>query len=198
MSQRNLVILLFVSLALNLFILGAAAGAYVFGDRMHHRHPEFHGGNPMMMAGSVLPDNEAQAYRDAVSAQVMAERQKVRALVQGVRRLVRPLSEAAALVIGEHPGRIETARRAELADRALEALVDGVVGQPDERRDLLRPQARQGEAQAFALARRQLLDGFVTHCHQDSACVARYKAERKRRRQARRPDGADAEPYPAP
>jgi uncharacterized membrane protein len=77
-SQRNLVILLFVSLALNLFILGAAAGAYVFGDRMHHRRPEFHGGNPMMMAGSVLPDNEAQAYRDAVSAQVMAERQKVR------------------------------------------------------------------------------------------------------------------------
>jgi len=77
-SQRNLVILLFVSLALNLFILGAAAGAYVFGDRMHHRRPEFRGGNPMLMASSVLPDNEAQAYREALSAQVMAERQKVR------------------------------------------------------------------------------------------------------------------------
>jgi uncharacterized membrane protein len=76
-SQRNLVILLFVSLALNLFILGAAAGAYFFGDRMHHRRPEFRGGNPMLAASAVLPDNEAQAYRDAVSAQVMAERQKV-------------------------------------------------------------------------------------------------------------------------
>jgi uncharacterized membrane protein len=77
-SQRNLFILLFVSLALNLFILGAAAGAYVFGDRMHHRHPEFRGGgNPMLSAASVLPDNEAEAYREALSAQVMAERQKV-------------------------------------------------------------------------------------------------------------------------
>lgn len=77
MSQRNLIILLFVSLALNLFILGAAAGAYVFGDRLHHRRPEFRGGNPMLAASSVLPDGEAQAYRDALSAQVMAERQKV-------------------------------------------------------------------------------------------------------------------------
>jgi uncharacterized membrane protein len=77
MSPRSLVIALFASLALNLFILGLAAGAYFLGDRMHHRRPEFRGGNPMMAAGAVLPDNEAEAYRDALSGQVMAERPKV-------------------------------------------------------------------------------------------------------------------------
>lgn len=85
MRQRNLVILLFVSLALNLFILGAVAGAYVFGGRMHHHRPEFRGGNPMLSAASALPDSEAEAYRQALSAQVMAERQKVHE-ARGLRR----------------------------------------------------------------------------------------------------------------
>jgi uncharacterized membrane protein len=76
-TQRTLLIALFASLALNLFVIGVAAGAYVFGDRLHHRRGEFRGpGNLMFAAAAGLPEAEAQGYREALSAQVMAERPK--------------------------------------------------------------------------------------------------------------------------
>ncbi|HEV2531062.1 periplasmic heavy metal sensor [Phenylobacterium sp.] len=79
MSRRTLLILLFVSLALNLFILGAGAGAFLFGERLFpHRQPQFRGGPPMFAAASTLPDAEAQAYRDALSAQALAVRPRLR------------------------------------------------------------------------------------------------------------------------
>ena len=79
MSRRTLLILLFVSLALNLFVLGAGAGAFLFGERLFpHRPPPFGGGPPMFAAAATLPDAEAQAYRDALSAQALAVRPKMR------------------------------------------------------------------------------------------------------------------------
>lgn len=71
MSQRTLFIALFVSLAVNLFVLGALAGVYLFGPRLHHRPPEFRGGPPMMAAAAALPENQRAAYHDALRAEVM-------------------------------------------------------------------------------------------------------------------------------
>jgi uncharacterized membrane protein len=77
-SRRTLLIIVFVSLALNLFVLGAGAGAFLFGERLFpHRPPPFRGGPPMFAAAAVLPEAEAQAYRDALSAQALAVRPKL-------------------------------------------------------------------------------------------------------------------------
>jgi uncharacterized membrane protein len=66
-SRRTLIILLFVSLALNLFIVGAIAGGFVFGERFHHRRPpQFRGGPPMFAAGASLPDAERGPFLDAL------------------------------------------------------------------------------------------------------------------------------------
>lgn len=79
MSRRTLFILLFVSLALNLFILGAGAGAFLLGERLHpDRPPGMRGGPPMFAAAASLPDAEAQAYRDALSAEALAVRPTLR------------------------------------------------------------------------------------------------------------------------
>lgn len=79
MSQRNQLILLFVSLALNLFIVGAVAGAWLLGGHLPGRGgggPR--GGPPMFAAASVLPDNEADAYRDVLGAEAQAVRPRLR------------------------------------------------------------------------------------------------------------------------
>jgi uncharacterized membrane protein len=76
-SRRTLFILLFVSLALNLFVIGAGAGAYLFGDGFHGRRPPPPRGGPML-AAAVLPEAEAQAYRDALSAEALAVRPTLR------------------------------------------------------------------------------------------------------------------------
>jgi uncharacterized membrane protein len=69
-NPRSLLIALFVSLAVNLFVLGALAGVYLFGPRLHHRPPEFRGGGPaMMMAAAALPESERAAYQDALRAE---------------------------------------------------------------------------------------------------------------------------------
>ena len=79
MSRRTLFILLFVSLALNLFVLGAAAGAFLFGDRLHPARPPGMrgGGPPMFAAAAALPPAEAEAYREALSAEALAVRPKL-------------------------------------------------------------------------------------------------------------------------
>lgn len=84
MSRRTLFILLFVSLALNLFIIGAGAGAFLFGDRLHPGRRELRGGGPPMFAAAqTLPEAQAQAYRDALSAEALA----VRPMLREARRL---------------------------------------------------------------------------------------------------------------
>lgn len=65
MSRRTLYILLFASLALNLFILGAVAGAAFLGGRFHHPRPG-RGAPPMFAAAAVLSEPERGAYVDAL------------------------------------------------------------------------------------------------------------------------------------
>ncbi|MFC3070941.1 periplasmic heavy metal sensor [Phenylobacterium soli] len=78
MSRRTLIILLFVSLALNLFVIGAATGAFVLGERMHRRTMEPRGGPAMLVAAQALPDEEREAYRKALRAQAGAVGPKLR------------------------------------------------------------------------------------------------------------------------
>ena len=78
MSRRTLYILLFVSLALNLFVVGAAVGAFVLGERMHHRRPDFRPGPPMMAAAAALPEGQREAYRQALRAQAAVVGPKMR------------------------------------------------------------------------------------------------------------------------
>lgn len=78
MSRRTLYILLFVSLAVNLFVIGAVAGAFLFGQPMHRRHPEMRAGPAMMSAAAVLPDDRREAYRQALGAHAAAVGPKLR------------------------------------------------------------------------------------------------------------------------
>lgn len=72
MSRRTLYILLFVSLAVNLFVIGAAAGAFLFASRMHRHAVEPRGGPAMLMAAAALPDDQREAYRQALRAEAGA------------------------------------------------------------------------------------------------------------------------------
>lgn len=69
MSRRTLFILLFASLALNLFVLGAAAGVYLLGPRLHG--PPRGGGPAMMAAAAALPEGQRAAYREALRAEAV-------------------------------------------------------------------------------------------------------------------------------
>jgi len=78
-SRRTLYIVLFASLAVNLFAVGLGAGAFFFGERLRPHHPPpFRGGPPMMAAAAALPDNSRAAYREAISAEALAVRPKLR------------------------------------------------------------------------------------------------------------------------
>lgn len=72
MSRRTLYILLFVSLAVNLFVVGAAVGAFVFGARMHRHVTEPRGGPAMLAAAAALPDDQREAYRQALRTEAGA------------------------------------------------------------------------------------------------------------------------------
>lgn len=74
MSRPILLVLLFVSLALNLFILGAAAGVTVLADAFHPKPPQA----PMMAAAAVLPEAQRDAYRESLSDAAAAARPKLR------------------------------------------------------------------------------------------------------------------------
>lgn len=79
MSRRTLYIALFVSLALNLFVVGAGVGAYLLGGHLPGRGgPPRGGGPPMFAAAQALPGNEVDAYRDALSAEALAVRPTMR------------------------------------------------------------------------------------------------------------------------
>jgi len=71
-SRRTLFIILFVSLALNLFVLGAAAGVFLFAPRMHGHRFEARGGGPAMMAAAAaLPDDQRARYQEALRSEAM-------------------------------------------------------------------------------------------------------------------------------
>lgn len=74
MNRRTLFILLFVSLALNLFVLGAAAGVTVLADLFHPKPPPA----AMMAAAALLPEAQRDAYRESLSDAAAAVRPKLR------------------------------------------------------------------------------------------------------------------------
>ena len=81
MSRRSLLIVLFVSLAVNLFLVGALAGGLVIGQRLRgDRTPPMQRGmaQPLWRAGDALPPERAQAYRQALSGAGPELRQAMR------------------------------------------------------------------------------------------------------------------------
>lgn len=69
MSRRTLLIALFISLAVNLFLVGTLAGGLVIGHRLRaDRPPPMQRGmsQPLWRAGDRLPPQQAQAYRQAL------------------------------------------------------------------------------------------------------------------------------------
>lgn len=68
MSQRSLIIALFISLAVNLFAIGAVVGGLVIGVRMSEgRHMAMRPGPPpLFAAAAALPEARQDAYRQAL------------------------------------------------------------------------------------------------------------------------------------
>lgn len=69
MSRKSLFVILFVSLALNLFLIGTVAGGLVVGQRLRAAHPPpvARGGQPALWrAADALPPEKASAYRAAL------------------------------------------------------------------------------------------------------------------------------------
>jgi len=65
MSRRTLAVILFISLAVNVFLIGAVVGGLVVGQRVHHQRPAMmaRGGQPLWAAANELPPEQRRAYR---------------------------------------------------------------------------------------------------------------------------------------
>lgn len=87
MSRRTLLIILFVSLAANLFAIGAVVGGLTIAARIHHR-PEAVAARPGMglwAAGETLPPMHRHEYRRLLREQGQATGQQMRS-VRAARR----------------------------------------------------------------------------------------------------------------
>jgi len=78
MSRRALFIVLFVSLALNLFLAGGIVGGLVIGARFKAMHAEGRQGAPLWAAADGLAPEHRQAYRQALRGQAGAAGQSLR------------------------------------------------------------------------------------------------------------------------
>ena len=79
MSRKTLLIVLFVSLAVNLFLVGALAGGLVVGQRLRaQRPPMMRVVQPVWRAGDVLPPEQARAYHEALRGHGPEIRQAMR------------------------------------------------------------------------------------------------------------------------
>ncbi len=81
MSRKTLLIALFGSLALNLFLVGAVAGGLVVGQKVRAERPHMaqRPNPPLWRAGDALPPDQAQAYRRALRDQSPEVREAMRA-----------------------------------------------------------------------------------------------------------------------
>ncbi len=79
MSQRNLTIALFVSLAVNLFAIGAVVGGLVIGTRMAQgRESAMRPGPPaFFQAAAALSPERQEAYRQTIRGEVGQVRRKL-------------------------------------------------------------------------------------------------------------------------
>lgn len=80
MSARGLAIALFISMALNLFAVGAVVGGFVIAQRIHAVQPGRPGAQqqPLWEAADGLPAQHRQAYRALLRGQALGVAQQVR------------------------------------------------------------------------------------------------------------------------
>jgi uncharacterized membrane protein len=137
MNGKVLPIALAVSLTLNVFVLGAVAGAFGARARVdNHRPPP--AGNPLMRAADRLPPDVRQAYVQRLRAEGAATQpllQQARAArIEAAQVFAQPTFDAAAAAAALARSRAaETAAREKLET----AVVDFAAGLPaDQRRQL--------------------------------------------------------------
>ena len=142
--NRALIIALAISLTLNVFIVGAVAGAYGARARFSPARPPAPNGNPLMRAAERLPPEVSAAYRTRMRAESVA----ARPLVEESREARRAAAEefgkpsfdkAAAMAALAKARTAETAAREKLET----AIVDFAGGLPVEQRRAIGAGIRQ-------------------------------------------------------
>lgn len=123
MSRKTLSIALFVSLALNLFLVGAVAGGFVVGHRIRgggdDRPPAGRGPPQLWRAADVLPPEQARAYREALRDQGRAARVEL--------HTVRAARLEAWRALGQEPFDAKAAKARLAGIRAEEAAARGRI-----------------------------------------------------------------------
>jgi uncharacterized membrane protein len=79
MSRRTLLIVLFISLAVNLFLVGGVVGGLVVGQRLRHDRPPMTRMNqPVWAAAQALSPEQGKAYRTMLRSEGMEARTAIR------------------------------------------------------------------------------------------------------------------------
>lgn len=93
MSRRTLAIILFVSLAVNVFLVGAAVGGLVVGQRFRPERPAMaRNGPPLWAAASQLAPEQRRAYRQLLRGEAGEVRDGMRAAHEARTRAWRGLA----------------------------------------------------------------------------------------------------------
>jgi uncharacterized membrane protein len=143
MNNKGLTIALAVSLTLNVFVLGAMAGALGTRARMEPRRPP-PAGAPLMRVGEQLPPDVRQAFRERLRAEGQAAQpllqQSRAARMEAARAFNEPTFDRAAAIAALARSReAETAAREKLDT----AIVDFAAGLPVDQRSQLGQALRQ-------------------------------------------------------
>ncbi|MDP3853371.1 periplasmic heavy metal sensor [Phenylobacterium sp.] len=81
MSRRTLAIILFVSLAMNVFLIGAVVGGLVVGQRFRHERPAMaRSGPPLWAAANQLAPEQRRAYRQLLRGEAGEVRDGMRSV----------------------------------------------------------------------------------------------------------------------
>ncbi len=145
MSQRNLTIALFVSLAVNLFAIGAVVGGLVIGTRMAQGRESVMrpGPPPFFQAAESLSPERQEAYRQTIRGEAGQVRRKLMQAGQARREAWSDL--------GEEPFDATAVRRDLARAQAIEAEARSAVeGRVVEFASELSLQERQAFAEALA------------------------------------------------
>jgi uncharacterized membrane protein len=113
MSEKSRTVLLVVSLALNLFLVGAIVGGLVIGQRMRGPPPAARGGPALWAAARTLPAEDRMAYREVLRGEGGSARRELRA--------AREARVEAWRTLADEPFNAATARRRLAEARALDA-----------------------------------------------------------------------------
>ncbi|MDP1643408.1 MAG: periplasmic heavy metal sensor [Phenylobacterium sp.] len=162
MSQRSLTIALFVSLAVNLFAIGAVVGGLVIGVRMSEGRESAMrpGPPPIFSAASALPEARQDAYREALRGEAREVRRSLMRAGEARRAAwgdiaADPYDPAAVRQALTEAQAIEAQARSRLESRIVDFAADL---SPEERQALAqalsRPPARHGDGRGGGESRR--------------------------------------------